>query len=112
MKRPTSRRDGDALIKAGEKVGLANLNAFPPKVLRLLACNPGLIAFLQQLERQLQRKEVTPHELHRLAKAWSAKLPVKSGAKVYVLRHFMQLELNFRQRDSASRKPIRRQSSR
>lgn len=65
----------------------------PPAARALLAEQPLLLELLLQLDRDLAKHEFTAEEVNRLAKRWSEEVPRHRGAIVYLLRHFLQPEL-------------------
>jgi hypothetical protein len=109
MKLPVSRRRREVTAKSDEEAaGLADFENSPAAVRQLLANAPRLLAFLRRLERERERGDILPSELHRLAKQWSAGLPLRCGATVRLLQHFMQLDLIVREGDSPPRRKARR----
>jgi hypothetical protein len=67
--------------------------ALPTAARALLNEQPLLLEFLLQLDRDLARREFATEEVSRLAKRWSEEVPRRRGAIVYLLRNFLQPEL-------------------
>ena len=67
--------------------------ALPPMVRALLSERPVLFEFLLRLEHGVARGELTHIELSRMAENWSEDLPRQRGAIIYLLRDFLQPEL-------------------
>jgi hypothetical protein len=80
-----------------EERRLAVDRAFPdlPVAVRAwLAEQARLTEFLSECGDQLVAGTISPTDLTSLASRWSEALPVRRGATVYWLQHFMQPELD------------------